>query len=610
MKPGYASRLLLQRSQMRSRLGLAVDAALAGLPARFAAILGSGYRERAATERYMPYEATAWLQTHAAPIKVARLDLEVSDAEICATAENCAAHVRSLLAATTRLPVLLTWAAASAYCESWRVVAPASGEGAIERMADAAWWRLQLRKAHARDLESAAIDLGLVHQGSDVYVSNESCERRRQQVARNRAILESVEMSDAATGEYIGTLQDAAELTVANKEIRRAELMTRMRGFDEIAKDLGHGCEFATLTAPSRMHKYRTRWVGKGRIARSCVPNRRYDGTKPVDAQAWHCRNWARARASLARVGIRVYGFRVVEPNHDGTPHWHQILFFDVPKGWLLDEVRYVLRAVLRRYWLEDGGSEPGAQKYRCKFEPIDLKKGSATGYIAKYISKNIDGYAVEKDLFGNDAITSSMRVEAWATTWRIRQFQQIGGAPVSVWRELRRVKSLPEFVPARVRKAFESVQGKLAGKRESWKDYTEAQGGPLVRRGDVFLALAKDVEPRINKYGESVPGKILGVCVAGTSYLIESVRKAFRFFQARARSAFAPWTRENNCTGDFENAGAYKHGEGKNAPPAGQRKLRGGIGKADGAAGMAKADSGPDSQTAGAGASSNFVAP
>ncbi|CAM3730916.1 replication endonuclease [Rheinheimera salexigens] len=220
------------------------------------------------------------------------------------------------------------------------------------------------------------------------------------------------------------SLHEIAEHNISNPAIRRAELMVRIRGFEEVAQQCGHAAIFTTITTPSRMHA--THSTG--------LPNAKYDGSSVADAQAYLNHVWQLIRAKLDRSDIKPYGFRVVEPHHDGTPHWHLLLFMP-------NEQINTFKNITTDYALLDSPDEKGAQDYRINYVDIDPAKGSAAGYIAKYVAKNIDGFALDTDRYGVQAIDAAQRTSAWARANNIRQFQQIGGPSVTVWRELRRLK-------------------------------------------------------------------------------------------------------------------------------------------------------------------------
>lgn len=354
---------------------------------------------------------------------------------------------------------------------------------AIKRICEAKWWRKQVRKMQAREVEAVARDIRLVHSKAGIYCSDFTANRRQEQRKRNRELLNSIEAVNNAEGDKYccATLAELSDLSVSNPKNRRNELMVRIRGFEELAVQAKHIGLFLTLTCPSKFHAF----------LKAGFPNRKYKGSTPRDAQAYLGKVWARIRAEWDRNGVSPYGFRVVEPHHDGTPHWHTMLFIEPEK-------KDLAISIFQKHALREDGNERGADKYRTKVVEIDPSKGTAAGYIAKYISKNIDGHGIDSDLYGRDAKTSAQRIEAWASTWGIRQFEQIKGPSVTVWREIRRATedgllSEPEDVQ-KARKAADLAD---------WAAFTVLMGGAQVKREDQLLRPLYVENDEPNAYGE-----------------------------------------------------------------------------------------------------------
>jgi hypothetical protein len=396
---------------------------------------------------------------------------------------------------------------------------------ALNRMTSPAWWRRALR-TRLRVVEAHQIARGAVHRQASPYVSAKAFKRRIRDAQRIAKLLASLDAVNLATGEAL-PLENLIATSQANPAMRRMAMMARIRGIETHATSKEHAALFLTITAPSRMHPR----------LESGQANHKHDGTTPRQAQAYLHQVWRRALRAAAHQGLEAYGLRTVEPHHDACPHWH-VLLFTRPA----DQAR--LLTTMRAYALADNPSEPGAALHRFRVEVIDRKKGSAAAYVAKYVSKSIDGHGVDDDTeSAEDGPNAAKRIVSWARVWGIRQFQFFGLPAITPTRELYRVSGAVLQSPA-------LTVAHTACKANDYGAYLAAMETHCIGFGVHY-----EPHPSSRYAGEitkAIRGLIASACDTAAPLTL-TTRTETWCIQPRAVSAtredFAPpWTRINNC--------------------------------------------------------------
>jgi hypothetical protein len=394
----------------------------------------------------------------------------------------------------------------------------------IARMITPEWWVRQAKKQWIV-VEQVLRECGQVERFKSPYLSNWALNKAEKQRANNAAFLEGWEAVNDLGQTF--TLAQLSEKGVSDPDNRFAEMIVRAKGLEEISQENGHDGWFLTLTAPSKYHP-----ISGGRRNKKF-----WRGGCPSVRQThlYMLKVWAKFRSWCKRSGIPFYGLRTVEPHHDGCPHWHLML-------WVHPDHSDAFLKAFSHYALQEDGNEAGAKKYRVEVKKIDPAKGSAVGYIVKYISKNIHGKHVDTDHeTGRSGTDAANRIVGWARMNRIRQFQFLGGASVTVWRELRRLGK--DKAP----KSFVDIYH--AANRADYGGFVKLMGGVFAGNDQTLKTYYSDeVE---NQYGEIVK------TVKGVARGIEVLITRLHEWTIQRKGAGSledgeavPWTRVNNCTG------------------------------------------------------------
>lgn len=418
--------------------------------------------------------------------------------------------------------------------------------GSLARMRCADWWYRKMWQMRCEWREEQLRAVCLVNKKASPYVSYEAVIHKREQCRKSLEYFRSHELVNEQ-GDALD-MEDVVNASSSNPAHRRNEMMACVKGLELIAEMRGDCAVFYTITCPSRFHAT----LNNGR------PNPKWTSATVRQSSDYLVDTFAAFRKAMHKSGMRWYGVRVAEPHHDGTVHWHLLCF-------MRKKERRAITALLRKFAIREDREELGNNTGpRFKSELINPRKGTPTSYIAKYISKNIDGRGLANEISketGRSLRDNAEHVNAWASLHRVQQFRFFGIPGRQAYRELRLLAGQAARQQADKKAGAPVLDNPrldavlAAADAGCFATYIMKQGGVLVPRKHHLVRTAYELNEEPSTYGDHgiriygiwspiVEGRI---CTHAMKW--KMVRKAVDVQEATAdQGACAPWTRGNNC--------------------------------------------------------------
>ena len=201
--------------------------------------------------------------------------------------------------------------------------------------------------------------------------------------------------------------------------------------------------------------------------------------TRP--AQQYLAKIWSCIRSNLKRQSIAIYGFRIAEPQHDGTPHWH-LLLFSAPES-IQD-----LKDIVSKHALKDSPEEAGGTEASLRLQAHRPQQGLCSrphrevrGQEHRWTSRRLrlewkasNRYSRTGGRLGRDVGNSTVPADRRAACRRLARAAACARSPTG---------SVIHLIEAH--NAVNKVAGIEGRKNASvaWDQYCRAQGGVFCGR-------------------------------------------------------------------------------------------------------------------------------